>query len=321
MVSLAWGIEAQGNARPESDPHEELVGQNTLYRALPLAVVAQHFDTTTEEVETIIQQARKELLSQRRNRPLPHRDDKIIVSWNALAIRALAKGAKALDRPEWLTTAQNAARFLLENLWDGKVLYRTYRGHRSPHHGTPADYANLISALIALHQVDFSDTWLTPARELQAAMDRQFWSDAHHGYLLRTQLRGREILSVREDYDGAEPAANHTAAVSLLQMAVLCQEPRYQTRAEALLRGGTNTLTQHPFAAPVLLSAFDLWERGITHWQCSMDLMPTSAYRPRAVFCHQPHATNVTICEAQHCRKFDAAKDLATSIVVNQKPT
>jgi hypothetical protein len=29
----------------------------------------------------------------------------------------------------------------------------------------------------------------------------------------------------------------------------------------------------------------------------------------------------VTICEAQHCRKFDAAKDLATSIVVNQKPT
>lgn len=321
MLSLAFGIEAQGNARPESDPHEELVGQNTLYRALPIEQIAQRFDTTAEEVKKTLAEAQSLLLAHRKQRPLPHRDDKIIVAWNALAIRALAKGAHAMNRRDWLTTAQGAAKFLLENLWDGKILYRTYRGHRSPHHGTPADYANLIAALIALHQADFSDAWLTSARELQAAMDRQFWSDAHHGYLLRTHLRGQEILSVREDYDGAEPAANHTAAVSLLQLAVLCQEPRYQTRAEALLRGGTNTLTQHPFAAPVLLSAYDLWERGIAHWQCTMDLMPTSAYRPRAVFSHLPNATHVTICEAQHCRQFDAAKDAATSIVADQKPT
>jgi uncharacterized protein YyaL (SSP411 family) len=320
MVSLAWGIEAQGNARPESDPHEELVGQNTLYRALPLATVAQHLDTTTEEVEMIIEQARTELLSHRRNRPLPHRDDKIIVAWNALAIRALAKGAKAMNRPEWLTTAQNAARFLLENLWDGKILYRTYRGHRSPHHGTPADYANLISALIALHQADFSPRWLTSACELQAAMDRQFWSDAHHGYLLRTQLRGQEILSVREDYDGAEPAANHTAALSLLQLATLCHEPRYQTRAEALLRGGTHVLTQHAFAAPVLIAAYDLWDRGVALWQGPAQDPLSHGYRPRAVVSPEPQATRVTICEGQQCRDFDAARDAATRLSIAQKP-
>jgi len=320
IFSLAFGIEAQGNARPESDPHEELVGQNTLFRALSSAQLAERFDTTTAEIEKLLQEAKATLLATRNQRPLPHRDDKIIVAWNALAIRALAKGARAMNRTDWLTAAQKCAIFLLEKLWDGRQLYRTFRGHRSPHHGTPADYANLIAALIALHQADGQQSWLTTARELQSSLDRTFWSDAHHGYLLRTELLGKELLSVREDYDGAEPAANHTAAISLLQLATLCHEPHYQTRAEALLRGGTHVLTQHPHAAPVLLQAYDLWDRGVAHWQGPLDALQGFDYRPRAVFSPSAEATRITICEAEHCRDFEASRDTAPSIDAPQKP-
>ena len=43
----------------------------------------------------------------------PGKDDKILVSWNALMIQALARGAGILDRPDYLAAAQRAARFLL----------------------------------------------------------------------------------------------------------------------------------------------------------------------------------------------------------------
>jgi uncharacterized protein len=315
IFSLAYGIEAEGNARPESDPHEELVGQNTLYRAIAPAELAARFDSTEEEIHALLGQAESTLLEKRLQRPLPHRDDKIITAWNAMAIQALARASRALDRPDWLVAAQNACHFLHRELWDGRTLYRCFRGKRSPHPGTPADYVQLIAAVLALYQADADHTWLAIAVDCQAALDRQFWSDAHQGYVMRSQLAGRSLLSVREDYDGAEPAPNHLAAINLLQLAVLRDDSGYHTRAESLLRGGSATLMQQPFAAPVLLAALDLWDRGIAHWQipgkASFD---ATTYRPRAVVTHQAHATETLVCEKQTCRRPDPQHDQATSI-------
>jgi uncharacterized protein YyaL (SSP411 family) len=315
IFSLAYGIEAEGNARPESDPHEELVGQNTLFRAISPATLAARFDSSEEEIKNLLDQACDILLEKRSLRPLPHRDDKIITAWNAMAIRALARAGDLFARADFIDAAKQACRFLQSALWDGRTLYRSFRGKRAPHPGTPADYTNLIATLITLHELSPADGWLDWARTLQQRLDEQFWSDEHQGYVLRSLLGDRVLLSVREDYDGAEPAPNHSAAIHLQQLAVLCDEPQYRTRAEALLRGGTSTLQRHPFSAPVLASALDLWDRGVSHWQ-----LPTSAtdlardYRPRAVFTRDADATMPLICEKQHCRSFDSQLDRAIKI-------
>ncbi len=313
IVSLAFGIEAQGNARPASDPHEELVGQNTLYRAVCNATLATRFDMTEGEIERLLVHSKKILLQQRLTRPAPHRDDKIITAWNGMVIRAMARAAREFSRSDWRDTAVTACRFVLRELWDGVILYRCYRGKRSPHPGSPADYVQLISALIALHETTAETQWLAMAADLQTVLDREFWSDEQQGYVLRSHIGGRELLRVREDYDGAEPAPNHQAAINLLQLAVLCNKPAYHTRAEALLRGGSSILIHHTFAAPVLLSALDLWERGIAHWQvpANMDIDITG-YRPRALFTNQADVTQALICEGQTCRRFDPKKDQAT---------
>ncbi len=313
IFSLAYGIEAEGNARPESDPHEELVGQNTLFRAISPATLAIRFDTTEEEISRTLREATHMLLKKRLNRPPPHRDDKIITAWNSMAIRALARGGNIFSRAELSTAAREACLFLKKELWDGRTLYRCHRGKRSPHPGGPADYANLIGALITLHETFPADEWLAWARELQQRLDQQFWSDAHQGYVLRASLGDRELLSVREDYDGAEPAPNHVAAIHLQQLAVLCDEPRYHTRAEALLRGGSPLLQQHGFAAPVLVAALDLHERGIAHWKIPLT-ETINSYRPRAVITQDKDVIATLICEAQHCRAFDAINDAATCI-------
>ena len=50
IFCAAYGVEADGNARPESDPHGELEGQNTLFRAKPDDELAAMFDCPENEI-------------------------------------------------------------------------------------------------------------------------------------------------------------------------------------------------------------------------------------------------------------------------------
>ncbi|MCW1915270.1 thioredoxin domain-containing protein [Luteolibacter sp. GHJ8] len=258
IFCAAYGVEEGGNARPESDPHEELVGQNTLFRAKSMDSLAEQFDLTEAEIQLILADARTVLLGARKLRPMPHRDDKIITAWNGLMIAALARGGRVLARQDLLAAASAAAGFVREKLWDGTSLWRSYRGKRGDAPAFAADHAFLISGLIELHGAEGGPGWLEWAEELQAALDRDHWDESRAGYVIRAELGGETLLTIREDYDGAEPAANHVAAENLLKLAVLLDELAYAKRAEAILRAGARAAEAQPFAVPVLLGAFDL---------------------------------------------------------------
>jgi uncharacterized protein YyaL (SSP411 family) len=236
IFCAAHGVEEGGNARPESDPHGELTGQNTLYRAKSVDALAEQFDLPEAEIRSILGKAGEVLLEARKLRPPPHRDDKIITAWNGLMIAALARGARVLDRSDLLAAAAAAASFIRAELWDGERLWRSYRGKRGDAPAFAVDHAFLIAGLIELHGVDGDRAWLEWAREVQAALDRDHWEESRAGYVIRTELAGEPLLTIREDYDGAEPAANHVAAENLLKLAALLDHPAFAKRAEAILR-------------------------------------------------------------------------------------
>lgn len=309
IFSAAYGVEAHGNARPESDPHGELENQNTLFRAMRDDALAVMFDCPEAEIRERLDACRGILLDARGKRPLPHRDDKIVTAWNGLAIGALARGARVLGREDLAKSANDAALFLKNELWDGEDLYRTFRGHRGGVKGFPADYAFLISGLIELHAVSPGSGWLDWARALQQKLDAGFWDASQSGYVMRSELAGETLMVIREDYDGAEPSPNHLAAENLLKLAALLDLPEYAKRAEALLRAGSRVLETQSFAAPLLLAALDLHERGVMKFQIPeaaeadvLEILRTR-YFPRAVFA--PGAGGgVTLCEGVTCRPF-----------------
>ena len=309
IFSAAYGVEAHGNARPESDPHGELENQNTLFRAMGDDALAVMFDCPGTEIRERLVAAREALLGARAKRPLPHRDDKIVTAWNGLAIGALARGARVFGRDDLATAANEAAAFLQKELWDGESLFRTFCGQRGNVKGFPADHAFLISGLIELHAVSPAAGWLDWAQALQQKLDAGFWDASQSGYVMRSELAGETLMVIREDFDGAEPSPNHLAAENLLKLAVLLDLPQYKMRAEALLCAGSRVLETQSFAAPLLLAALDLHERGVMKFQ-----MPDSpaagvleklrtTYFPRAVYA--PGAgTAVTLCEGVTCRLF-----------------
>jgi hypothetical protein len=310
MFSAAYGIEAQGNARPESDPHGELENQNTLFRAMRDEALAVMFDCPESEIRERLESARKTLLLARAQRPLPHRDDKIVTAWNGLAIAALARGARILGRDDLAAAANAAAAFIRKELWDGENIYRAYRGQRGQVKGFPADYVFLISGLIELHAVCPAAGWLDWAEQLQQKLDAGFWDAGQAGYVMRSELAGATLMVIREDYDGAEPSPNHLAAENLLKLAALLDSPDHATRAEALLRAGSRVLETQSFAAPLLLAALDLHERGVMKFQVARsapaDILGKlrDSYFPRAVFIAGAEGDEVIVCEGLTCRIF-----------------
>ncbi|MGJ8643265.1 MAG: thioredoxin domain-containing protein [Luteolibacter sp.] len=309
IFSMAYGVQAGGNSRPESDPHDKLEGQNTLFRALPNDKLAAAFDLTEKEIAASLATSAKTLLAHRETRPQPHRDDKIITAWNGLAIAALAKAAAAFLSEEYASAASTAAHFIKDHLWKDGLLFRSYRGKPGDAPGFPADYAFLIFGLIDLHAIDPSGGWLEWATELQATLDKEYWSEEKLGYIVTTKMNGKALLSIREDYDGAEPSPNHIAALNLLKLAVLAESEDYSKRAEALLRAGANTLEKQVFTAPVLLAAHDLNNRGVIHFQIPQKDYAatlsrlTQTHRPRAIF-DSHTGTDILLCEGQSCRIF-----------------
>lgn len=310
IFCAAYGVESNGNARPESDPHGELEGQNTFFLAKAADQLAQIFDCAEHEIYERLQSAKITLMQARNQRPPPHRDDKIVAAWNGLVIGALARGARLFSRDDLASAASNAADFIRRELWDGQRLFRSHRQQRGHAEGFPADYAFLISGLIELYAVEPDGGWLEWAGTLQQKLDADFWDESKSGYVMRPALSGETLMVIREDYDGAEPSPNHLAAENLLKLSALLGCPQHAERAVALLRAGSRMLASQSFACPLLLAALDLHERGVMHVQVpsAADAMILEklrlAHLPRAVFA--PGVGNeVIVCEGVICRKFE----------------
>jgi uncharacterized protein YyaL (SSP411 family) len=306
LFCAAYGVEEAGNARDESDPHGELTGRNTLYRAVPDAGLAERFGMTEDEVRASLDSSRTLLLARRSIRPLPHRDDKIIAAWNGLMIAALARGARVLGRDDLRQAASDAAGFLRRELWvEGRGMKRSWRGKAGDAAAFATDGACVIRGLIELNAVE--DGWLDWALALQRDMDARFWDGGRAGYVMRAELGGNELLTVLEDYDGAEPAATHVAADNLLDLSALTGDGRFRGRAEAILRARSRSMEKLGFACPVALGAYDRWLRGVVKMEVRGDPSPDllgkvrRAFLPRAVWTRSDGPGEVVACEGESC--------------------
>src|SRR5262249_51651990 len=116
---------------------------------------AQESGVVTAEAETLLGSARKKLLAVRNRRVWPGRDEKVLTSWNALAIRGLAFASRSLNRADLSIVAQQAVDFIEKTLWrDGRLL-AVYKDQRARFAAYLDDYAYLLDALVELLQTQW----------------------------------------------------------------------------------------------------------------------------------------------------------------------
>ncbi len=259
LFNFHYGVEADGNAPAGADPHGEFVGKNILIERHTSAETAEHFTRGEAEVRDILAAARETLRAIRAERPRPHLDDKIITAWNGLMISAFARAAQVLDDPNYLSAAENAARCVRTQLFDeaSGTLVRNYRQGRSAVAGFADDYAFVIQGLLDLYEASFDLEWLKFALRLQKTQDRLFFDAENAGYFSGTGNDPSILLRMKEDNDGAEPAASSIAAMNLLRLAQIRNDAAMRERSEKTIAAFGATLTRVPSAMPQMLVALD----------------------------------------------------------------
>ena len=109
---------------------------------------------------------RAKLLQSRQTRPRPGRDDKIVASWNGLAIRALVDAGSVCRRLDWIDSATRAGDLLVSKHLGADALHpnrlvRVSRDGKAGLHalGVLEDQALVASAFLALAQANGDDAW------------------------------------------------------------------------------------------------------------------------------------------------------------------
>ena len=176
ILSAFFNVSSHGNVKPENDPHDEFIDQNVLAIVSNPRTLAYTSGMMEVEVVKIIKEGKAALRKHReKERVRPALDDKIVVSWNGIAIGALSRAAAVctgFDPPkaqDLLNSATKAALFIKKNLYDeqDKILYRIWREGRGDTKGFADDYAFLIDGLIDLYEATFDEEFLHWADDLQ----------------------------------------------------------------------------------------------------------------------------------------------------------
>ena len=234
--------------------------KNVLSAAHTPAETAAKFSKTERGAVRILEGARLKLRERRdAQRPRPGRDDKVIASWNGLAITALARGAQVLGGREYLSAAEGAARFARNTLYDGRTrtLYRRWRGGERAVAGMAEDYAFLIQGLLDLYEASFDADWLDWASELGQVMVERFQDGQGGGFFDAPAAGADMILRTQESYDGVEPAASSVAALDLLRLAEFTRARGLREAAERALRRFSGGMRERPRAMAQMLCALD----------------------------------------------------------------
>ena len=126
LFNTVYGVDRGPNF---ADPHHGsgIPEKNILFLPHPFAEVAEELKATPAALEARLAPMRQKLYPVRLKRKQPLLDTKIITSWNALMIRALAYGGKVLGEPRYTQAAVNAAKALLATNGQDGGLFRTSR--------------------------------------------------------------------------------------------------------------------------------------------------------------------------------------------------
>ncbi|MEJ0087117.1 MAG: thioredoxin domain-containing protein [Pseudomonadota bacterium] len=221
--------------------------------------IAKELQLEVAEVAKQVDSARAKLLAIRNQRVWPGLDDKILTSWNALAIRGLAIAARALGREEFGAAAERALAFIRANLWKagpgGGRLLATSKDGVSHLNAYLDDYAYLANALLEMLQLRWRNEDAAWLREILDAMLAHFEDTQLGGFFFTSDDHEALIHRSKSFSDDAIPAGNGIAARILLRAGYLLGETRWLTAAERTLRAASLPMNRFPHGHVSLLEA------------------------------------------------------------------
>jgi uncharacterized protein YyaL (SSP411 family) len=219
--------------------------------------IAAELSLEASGVEAQLNAAREKLRVAREKRVHPGRDEKVLTSWNALAIAGMLVAGRCLQRDELSRSAFRAIDFLQEHLMQDGRLLATYKDGRARFAAYLDDYAFLLDALLEALQTNWRTRDLTFAISIADTLLERFEDSNGGGFYFTANDHEQLITRPKSFADEALPAGNAIAAQALTRLGLLLGETRYLDAAARTLRAGWQPLCQYPHAHTSLLVALE----------------------------------------------------------------
>ena len=208
LFNRVYGVDRGPNF---ADPHhgDGTPTHSILYLPQPLPKAVPD-----ERDRARLPEMRGKLLAARKLRKQPLLDTKVITSWNALMVRALAHGGSVLQDDGLIAAAQRAADAILTShrAADG-TLYRTSRDGVAKHPGFLDDYAFLAQALLDLANAGGGERYRDEARAVAAVMGARFGDPDAGGFFYTAADAPDLIVRQKTAVDTPLPSGNAVAAM------------------------------------------------------------------------------------------------------------
>ena len=214
------------------------------------------------ETEARMAKCRGILLAERDKRIRPAKDDKVLADWNGLIIAALAFASQTFTRPDWLTIAQAAYKFVQTNMTANDRMMHSWCAGEARHPATLDDYANMARAAVALYESTGNSRYLDDTSNLTEQIDA-YYIDESGGYFFAANDTPNLITRTKNANDNATPSGNGTLVGVFARMYYLTGDESYRIRAERIVKTFAGEVARNFFPLSTLLNSNELLNRGL----------------------------------------------------------
>ncbi len=234
-------------------------GSNILCNNINISAVAFKFGITEQRVREILAECSEKLMKIRSARTPPGLDDKILVSWNALMITALARGYRVAGDARYLEAAKACISFLEANVIDGDTILHTYKDGTAKIDGYLEDYACLANALLDVFGIDPDPRYLELAIRLGRRLAGHFWDSRAGCFMMTSDAHEALIVRPKSKYDLSLPSGNSVSALVMLRLYHMSQDAEFLDICTRVMESGAEEAARNPFAFGYLLNVISTY--------------------------------------------------------------
>jgi uncharacterized protein YyaL (SSP411 family) len=247
--------------------------KNVLYVRANVGEIAERVKKSAEEVQALLDSAKKKMYAERLKRPTPFVDKTVYVSWNGLCVSAYLKAARVLKLEEALRFALRSLDRILSQAWNEKsglqhvVAYSDPQANKRRVAGVLDDYAFTAIACLDAYEATADLSYFHFAERIAEAMIARFHDPQEGGFF--DMATGPEVgdgvvlgaLAARRKplQDSPTPAGNPMAAIALLRLHAFTNNTRYRSIAEGTLKAFAGIAAHYGLFAASYGIALDMY--------------------------------------------------------------
>ncbi len=255
LLSSHLGVTEEGNF--------EHTGKTVLSVQRSVARLSVEQGVAPSELASELARGKALLFAARERRPRPFRDEKILASWNGLAISAFAEAGSAFAEPSFIEAAERALSFVKRTLVRGDDPLRVERhvkGEVVKGPGFLDDHAFVANAALDLYEATGEPGHALFARRVADAMVARFWEE-EQGFVFTGADSEPVLVRAKDPHDNAVPSGTSIACRVLLRLGAL-MDANYTVHAETELLRLAPSCLENPFGFGQALCELDRLIRG-----------------------------------------------------------